>query len=127
MEETYSDNRQKFLGANKPHLLYFWQKLDEQNILNHTLLIISLDIAANSDGVPSTLTTPIDRKRKHAKNDEIMSTINFQKEIQKSFANLAISSAVDAANSSIQLVSSLQSRVLELCKQRDKAGPGLHK
>jgi hypothetical protein len=38
---------------HKPHLLYFWQKMDDENILQHTCSIIPNHISAISEGVPS--------------------------------------------------------------------------
>jgi hypothetical protein len=38
--ETFIDiNRRNFLAINKPHLIYFWQKMDEGNILQYILTV----------------------------------------------------------------------------------------
>jgi hypothetical protein len=79
-----------FLGMYKPHLLYFWQKLEGGEILQHTLSMIPKEVSATSEGVPSCLTTPTIKKRKADQLDVAqMSTINFQSDIWKSLTELA--------------------------------------
>jgi hypothetical protein len=57
---TNNTDRQNSLGINKPHLLYFWQILEDNDLLDSTLAIIPNEIAASSVSVPGTVafTTP---------------------------------------------------------------------
>jgi hypothetical protein len=127
------DDRANFLGGHKPHLLYFWQKMDDENMLQHTRSIIPNHISANSEGVPSTLTTPRDtpcdpkRKLMYGRNEESVSNMAFQNEVKKSFAILAKSSSIAACNSSLQTLSSLQTRFMDLSEQYENAPDGPRK
>jgi hypothetical protein len=64
-EETLiDDDRQNFLGKEKPHLLYFWQILDDYQILSKTLSILPNDMSASSEGIPMTNVSSTNNKRK---------------------------------------------------------------
>jgi hypothetical protein len=47
---TNNTDRKNFLGGNKPHLLYLWQILEDNALLDSTLMIIPDEIAASSLG-----------------------------------------------------------------------------
>jgi hypothetical protein len=119
-ELTYQDDdRRNYLGNNKPHLLYFWQKLDEGNILQNTLAVIPRDISADSEGIPSTL-TPFDRKRKSSlisKYDEVSSTLRFQKDVRRSFMGLA-------KDSSMQMVGYYHTKLIDISEKYHNAAEG---
>ena len=48
------DNRENFLREIKPHVLYFWQLNDENNMLSHSLARLSDDMKVDSNNVPTT-------------------------------------------------------------------------
>jgi hypothetical protein len=52
---TDNNDRQNFLGTHKPHLLYFWQLLDDYDLLKTTLMVLPHDTAATTDCVPLTV------------------------------------------------------------------------
>jgi hypothetical protein len=69
---TLTDNSdwQNFLGNNKPHLLYYWQLLEDNDILESTLSVIPNEISASSESVPETVyTTPSHKKIKTNDDD----------------------------------------------------------
>jgi hypothetical protein len=70
-ELTLANNTdgQNILGGNKPHLLYFWQILEDNNLLDSTLMTILNEISASCESVPGTVTftTP---PQKRTKNNE---------------------------------------------------------
>lgn len=90
------DDRANFLGGNKPHLLYFWQILDECELLQRTLSIIPKEHSASSDGIPSTSSSTTGSNRKKPRDDDDEDTKNFQRKIEASFSDIASSSRVVA-------------------------------
>jgi hypothetical protein len=59
--DLIDDNRANFLNGNKSHLLYFWQILDETQILQSTLCVLPKTVSASVDNIPAT-TISVKRK-----------------------------------------------------------------
>jgi hypothetical protein len=114
---TDDNDRQNFLGNNKPHLLYFWQLLEEYDLLDNTLAVIPPDISATSESVPETVyTTPATKKAK-VSEEYLDSQQSFQSDVKTSFAEMARSLTVIAANSNLLTISTLQDKYLSLHQQ----------
>lgn len=95
------DDRSNFLGGNKSHLLYFWQILEECELLQKTLSVIPKEYSASSDGVPSAMNSVGGSSRKKPREDDSEETKKFQRSIEASFGEIASSSKV-VSESSIQ-------------------------
>jgi hypothetical protein len=96
------DERSNFLHGFSSHLLYFWQVMNEYQILHKTLSTIPKEIGASSESVPSTIyTTPsIPGKKKQNDNE------HFNNKIEKSFDELTKASTLVAVNSSVVALNS---------------------
>jgi hypothetical protein len=116
---TLMDNNdhQNFLGNNKPHLLYFWQLLEEYDILDNTLAVIPPDISATSESVPETVYTTPATKRAKVSEEYLDSQRSFQSDVKTSFAEMARFSTVIAANSKLLTINTLQDKYLSLHRQ----------
>ena len=58
------DNRRSFLLAgDTSNLLYWWEVLDEEGMLDYTLSVLPIDVGGNSETVPSAITTSSSAKR----------------------------------------------------------------
>ena len=51
------DNRKKFLREEKSHVLCFWQMIDDNDLLTHTLAKLSDEVRVDCDNVPNARET----------------------------------------------------------------------
>ena len=49
------DNCKNFLWDEKSHILYFWQLIDENNLLAHSLAKLSDEVRVDSDNIPNSM------------------------------------------------------------------------
>jgi hypothetical protein len=115
------------LGGNPSHLLYFWQLLEEHDLLKNTLSIIPSEISATNESVPETVTyTTPGRKRSKIDEEFFEHQKSFQSNVKLLFAEMAKSSTVVATNSNLLLISSLRKDYLLLISSLRKDYLTLH-
>jgi hypothetical protein len=92
---TNDSDRQIVLGGNKPHILYLWPLLEENDLLDNTLMVIPKEISASCEIVPGTVTylTPSRKRTKQNGDQYLEDTRLFQFDVKSSFVELAKSSA----------------------------------
>ena len=51
------DNRKNFSRDEKSCILYFWQLIDENDLLAHSLAKLSNEVRVDSDNIPNAIET----------------------------------------------------------------------
>ena len=89
------DNRKNFLRDEKSHILYFWQLIDENDLLAHSLAKLSDEVRVDSDNVPNTMeNTKICNNNNKLLSPDKMAEQVFKESVSSSFHELARSNSV---------------------------------
>ena len=77
-----------FYGKKNPHVLYFWQTCDLNNLLSHTLAKLSDEVRVDSENTPSTTTVGGHNRNSLISPDKKAEQM-FKESVSKSFHELA--------------------------------------
>ena len=89
------DNRKNFLREEKSHMLCFWQLIDENDLLAHSLAKLSDEVRVDSDNMTNAMETT----KTHDANNKLLSPDKmaeqvFKESVSSSFHELARSNSV---------------------------------